>query len=85
MDDYLDFVHACKSSKQKFSIIGTPSVDAVGPRFFTRETISVSATTDVKDGCRKFINYLFAGKAFESDDCEFKYIVIGTFTNLLIC
>ena len=75
MDDYLDFVHACKSSKKQFSIIGTPSVDAVGPRFFTRETISVTASTDVKDGCRKFINYLFAGKAFESDDCEFKYIV----------
>ena len=75
MDDYLDFVHACKSSKKQFSIIGTPSVDAVGPRFFTRETISVTASTDVKDGCRKFINYLFAGKAFESDNCEFKYIV----------
>ena len=35
----------------------------------------MSATTDVKDGCRKFINYLFAGTAFESDECEFWQIV----------
>ena len=75
INDYLDFVHACYNDKDQFTIIGTPSVDASGPRFKALETISVSAATDVKDGCRKFINYLFAGTAFESDECEFWQIV----------
>ena len=56
--DYLDYVHSCYNAKDEYSIIGTPSVDASGPRFSALETISVSATTDVKEGCRKFINYL---------------------------
>jgi len=56
-------------------IIGTPSVDASGPRFTALDTISVSASTGVKDGCKKFLNYLFAGKAFESGDCAFRQIV----------
>ena len=73
--DYLDYVHDCYTSKDPYSIIGTPSVDASGPRFKAIETISVSATTDVKDGCKKFINYLFAGTAFASGDCDFRHIV----------
>lgn len=75
IDDYLDFVHACFRQKKQYAIIGTPSVDASGPRFKALETISVSATTDVKDGCRKFINFLFSGKAFDSSECEFLQIV----------
>ena len=91
INDYLDFVHACYKSKGQYKIIGTPSVDASGPRFKALETISVSATTDVEDGCRKFLNYLFSGAAFSSDPCEFRQIVtnkeimnknIETFTGL---
>ena len=29
----------------------------------------------MKDGCRKFINYLFSGKAYDSTECEFRHIV----------
>ena len=75
IDDYLDYVHACYSPKGKYSIIGTPSVDASGPRFIALETISVSATTDVKEGCKKFINYLFSGAAYASAECNFMQIV----------
>ena len=75
INDYLDFVQDCYNSKDHYSIIGTPSADAAGPRFVARETISVSATTDVKDGCKKFINYLFAGTAFNTGDCSFRHIV----------
>ena len=75
INDYLDFVHACYKSKGQYKIIGTPSVDASGPRFKALETISVSATTNVEDGCRKFLNYLFSGAAFSSDPCEFRQIV----------
>ena len=75
IDDFLDFVHACYRQDGQYVIIGTPSVDASGPRFKALETISVSATTDVTDGCKKFINFLFAGSAFASSDCEFWQIV----------
>jgi hypothetical protein len=75
IDDFLDFVHACYRQDGHYVIIGTPSVDASGPRFKALETVSVSATTDVTDGCKKFINFLFAGSAFLSDDCEFWQIV----------
>ena len=73
--DFLEYVHLCHDSEGQYVIIGTPSVDASGPRFKALETISVSAATDVSDGCRKFINYLFAGTAFDSDDCDFRCIV----------
>ena len=73
--NYLDFVHACYRSTGNYRIIGTPSVDATGPRFKALETISVSATTNVEDGCRKFINYLFSGTAYSNDSCEFWQIV----------
>ncbi len=73
--DYLDYVHDCYTGKDKYIIIGTPSVDGSGPRFMALETISVSASTDVKEGCRKFINYLFAGTAFNSGECNFRHIV----------
>lgn len=75
MDDYLDYVHACLRSNGRYSIIGTPSIDASGPRFKAVETISVSATTDVTEGCRKFLNYLFSGKAYDSKECDFQQIV----------
>ncbi|MBP5654242.1 MAG: carbohydrate ABC transporter substrate-binding protein [Clostridiales bacterium] len=75
IDDYLDYVYSCYKSKGQYNIIGTPSVDASGPRFNALETISVSASTDVKDGCKKFLNYLFAGTAYASDECAFRQIV----------
>lgn len=75
INDYLDFVHACCSQNGRYVIIGTPSVDASGPRFKALETVSVSATTDIKDGCKKFINYLFSGAAYISSECEFLNIV----------
>ena len=73
--DYLGFVRSCYRSKGQYTIIGTPSVDAAGPRFKALETISVSANTDVKDGCKKFINFLFSGRAFDSAECNFMEIV----------
>ena len=75
IDDYLDYVHACFTENSKYSIIGTPSVDASGPRFKAVETISVSASTGEKDGCKKFLNYLFAGTAYKSATPEFRLIV----------
>ena len=75
IDDYLDYVHACFREKGKYSIIGTPSVDASGPRFKAVETISVSASTGEKDGCKKFLNYLFAGTAYDSAEPDFRLIV----------
>ena len=73
--DYLDFVTACYKQDGHYVIIGTPSTDASGPRFNAVETVSVLAGTDVKDGCSKFINFLFAGKAFDSSECDFRNIV----------
>ena len=73
--DYLDYVIACYKSKGNYKIIGTPSTDASGPRFKAMETISVSAKTDVKDGCKKFLDYLYSGRAYDSSDCEFRFIV----------
>ena len=75
ISDYLVFVRSCFKSKSEYAIIGTPSVDAAGPRFKALETISVAANTDVKDGCRKFINFLFSGKAFDAVECSFLQIV----------
>ena len=73
--DFLDYVHACYKQEGHYVIIGTPSVEALGPRFRALETISVSATTDMESGCRKFINFLFSGSAFAADECEFWHIV----------
>ena len=75
IDNYLEFVYACNSEEGHYKIIGTPSVDASGPRFKCLESISVSVSTDVVDGCRKFLNYLFSGSAFENDECEFRQII----------
>ena len=73
--DYLEYVHACYRQKARYTIIGTPSEDASGPRFNALETISVSANTDVEAGCRKFLNFLFSGSACGSDDYGFRNIV----------
>ncbi len=72
---FIDYLDNCYGSEGDYAIIGTPSVDASGPRFRALETISVAAETDVTDGCKKFINYLFSGAAFENSDCEFWQIV----------
>ena len=75
INDYLDYVHACNKESGSYRLIGTPSVDATGPRFKALETISVSVTTDVEDGCKKFINYLFSGSHLHTDDYTFRQIV----------
>lgn len=72
--DYLDFVYACNKSNASYKIIGTPSTAASGPRFKAVETVSVSATTKVKDGCRKFLNYMYSGAAYNSAECDFRFI-----------
>ncbi len=85
---YLDYSRACYSSDGSYAIIGTPSVDARGPRFRAPETISVSVTTDVTDGCKKFMNFLFSGAGYSARDCEFteivtnKDILAGSIANL---
>ena len=73
--DYLDYVHACFKENKQYNIIGTPSVNASGPRFKAIETISVAASTGEKDGCKKFLNYLFSGSAYNSEKPEFRLIV----------
>ena len=75
INDYLDYVHACFSEEGQYNIIGTPSVNASGPRFKALETISVSASTGEKGGCKKFLNFLFAGSAYKSEEPEFRQIV----------
>lgn len=75
IESYVEFIHACKSSEGSYTIIGTPSVDASGPRFRALETISVTSSSGVKDGCKRFINYLFAGAGFVDSSREFQNIV----------
>ncbi len=72
---YLDFVKACNSSVDSYTVIGTPSVNAAGPRFRASETISVTASSDMKEGCRKFINYLFRGDWMDDSSMEFFSLV----------
>lgn len=72
---YLDFVYACNSDKGSYTIIGTPSLDASGPRFRALETISVPASSDMKEGARLFINFLFSGAGFGGSSNEFQDIV----------
>ena len=75
IDSYLGYIHACKSSEGNYTIIGTPSVDASGPRFRAIETVSVTSLSDMKDGCRKFINFLFSGAGYDGASGEFQNIV----------
>ena len=75
LESYLDFIHACKSSDGDYTIIGTPSVDASGPRFRAKETISVTAVSDEKEGAKKFINFLFSGAGYKDSDRAFQDIV----------
>ena len=75
IESFIEFVHACKSSDGSYTIIGTPSVDASGPRFRALETISVTASSDMKDGAKKFINFLFAGAGYGNSSREFQNII----------
>ncbi len=75
LDSFIKFVHACKSDKESYTIIGTPSADASGPRFRAIETVSVTASSDRKDGCKKFINFLFGGAGYGDSGAEFQDIV----------
>ena len=75
IDSYIDFVHSVRFSEGSYTIIGTPSVDASGPRFRAVETISVTNSSDMKDGAKKFINFLFAGAGFGTSSKEFQNIV----------
>ena len=61
MKTIYDFIMGSNTSDPVYTIYGTPSVNAAGPRFTSAECISVAARSDEKDGCRKFLNYLFAG------------------------
>ena len=75
MGSFIDFIRACKSSEGSYTIIGTPSVDASGPRFRAIETVSVTASSDMKEGCKKFINFLFAGAGYGGTSKEFLNLV----------
>ncbi|MBR6987780.1 MAG: hypothetical protein IKH82_06900, partial [Clostridiales bacterium] len=75
VESFVDFIHACKSSEGNYTIIGTPSVDASGPRFRAIETISVTSSSDMKEGCKKFINFLFAGAGYGGTSKEFLNLV----------
>lgn len=75
LGSYLDFIHACKTDEGEYTIIGTPSTDASGPRFRALETISVTAQSDVKEGCKKFLNFLFGGAGYTTSDRAFQNII----------
>ena len=75
IDSYIDFVYACRSDSGDYTIIGTPSVDASGPRFRALETVSVTSVSDRKEGCKKFLNFLFSGAGYSGSSKEFQNIV----------
>ncbi len=73
--NYPEFICACYSSDGDYAFIGTPSVDASGPRFRALETISVAASTDQSEGCKKFLNFLFGGAGITSGSVELSDII----------
>ena len=72
---YLDFLLACCKEDGNYTMIGTPSVNASGPRFRAPETISVAANTDRAEGCKSFLNFLFDGAGYESGSEEIGDII----------
>ena len=77
MTNFVDYVKNCSNGQDAFSVIGTPSVSAQGPRFKAQESISVTAKSDCQEGCKKFINYLFGGKFIPEDELSFSSICIN--------
>ncbi|MBO4928340.1 MAG: extracellular solute-binding protein [Clostridiales bacterium] len=77
MTNYVDYVKNCANGQDAFSVIGTPSVSAQGPRFKAQESISVTARSDRQDGCKKFINYLLSGKFVSGDLLSFASLCIN--------
>ena len=75
IDSFVAFIHACKETEGSYTILGTPSVDASGPRFRAIETISVTSSSDRKEGAKKFLNFLFAGAGYSDSSSEFHNIV----------
>ena len=72
---YLDFVLACCKEDGNYTLIGTPSVNASGPRFRALETISVAANTDRTEGCKSFLGFLFDGAGYETGSEEIGDII----------
>ncbi len=77
MTNFVDYVKNCSNGQDAFSVIGTPSVSAQGPRFKAQESISVTAKSDCQEGCKKFINYLLGGKFVPEDELSFSSICIN--------
>ena len=77
MTNFVDYVKNCSNGQDAFSVIGTPSVSAQGPRFKAQESISVTAKSDCQEGCKKFINYLLGGKFIPEDELPFSSICIN--------
>ena len=73
--NYVEFICACCSADGDYAFIGTPSIDASGPRFRALETISVAASTDQTEGCKKFLNFLFGGAGITSGSTELSDII----------
>lgn len=61
ISSYNDFIAAYAKVTEPYIIAGAPSVDAKGPSFDVTESISVAAASEVKDGAKRFLNYLFRG------------------------
>ena len=77
MMNYVDYVKNCANGQDAFTVIGTPSVSAQGPRFKAQESISVTTRSKQQEGCKKFINYLLAGKFVSGDLLTFSSICIN--------
>ena len=78
MTNFVDYVKNCANGQDAFSVIGTPSVSAQGPRFKAQESISVTAKSDCQEGCKKFINYLLSGKFVPEEELSFSSICINS-------
>ena len=77
MANYEDYLRACKKENASYVIVGTPSVNGTGARYRVPESISVPVKSDMKDGARKFVNYLMTGSFITEDVGVFQGICIN--------
>ena len=74
MTNLVDYVKNCSNGEDAFTVIGTPSVSAQGPRFKAQESISVTKRSGQQEGCKKFINFLLGGQFVSKEELSFSSI-----------
>lgn len=58
---YSEYAGACRKSSKDYAILGAPSVDGAGAGFGVTESLSLASASEVKDGVRRFINFMYKG------------------------